>query len=76
MLDDSVKLHLFPCTFTGNATKWFIKLHTSYFLDFGNLAMAFLTQFQIHIHYETRTDFLTSLRHVTTMHISNHIHEW
>ena len=34
MLDDSIKLHLFPHTLTGNATKWFIELPTSSFHDF------------------------------------------
>ena len=52
MLDDSIKLCLFPRTLTGNTTKWFIELSTSSFCDFGNLAMEFLTHFQLPIHYE------------------------
>ena len=61
MLDDSIKLCLFPCTLIRNATKWFIKLPTSSFHDFGSLAMAFLTHIQLPIHYEMRTDLLNSL---------------
>ena len=76
MLDDSIKLHLFPRTLTGNATKWFIELPTSSFHDFGSLAMAFLTQFQLPIRYETGTNLLTSLCQNTATHIFDHIHEW
>ena len=76
MLDDLVKLHLFPRTLTGNAAKWFIELPTSSFRDFGSLAMAFLTHFQLPIRYETGTDLLTSLRQNNATHISDHIHEW
>ena len=45
MLDDSIKLHIFPCTLTRNAAKWFIELLASSFGDFGSLYMAFLTHF-------------------------------
>ena len=75
MLNDSVKLHLFPHTLTGNAAKWFIELPTTSFHDFGNLAMVFLTHFQLPIHYEMGTALLTSLHHITATHISDHIHE-
>lgn len=76
MLDNSIKLHLFPRNFTGNAAKWFIELPTSYFRDFGCLYMAFLTHFQLPIRYDTGMDILTSLPQNTSTHISNHIHEW
>ena len=76
MLDDSIKLCLFPRTLTKNAAKWFIELPTSSFRDFGSLAMAFLTHFQLVIRYETGMDLLTSLRQNITTHISDHIHEW
>lgn len=52
MLDDSIKLHLLPCTFTENASKWFIELLTTSFSDFSALAMAFLTHFQLPIRYK------------------------
>lgn len=76
MLYNSIKLHLFPYTFTGIAAKWFIELPISSFCDFGSLAMAFLTHFQLPIFYETRTNLLTSLQQNISMHISYHIHEW
>ena len=76
MLDDSIKLRLFPRTLIGNAAKWFIELPTSSFHDFGSLAMAFLTHFQLPICYETGMDLLTSLCQNIATHISDHIHEW
>ena len=76
MLDDSIKLHLFPRTFIGNVGKWFIELPTSSFRDFGSLAIKFLTHFKLPIYYETRMDLLTSFRQNTAMHIFDHIHEW
>ena len=75
MLDDSIKLCLFPCTLTGNVAKWLIELPTSSFRDFGSLAMAFLTHLQLPIHYETIMDLLTSLHQNKATHISDHIHE-
>jgi len=38
--------------------------------------MAFLTNFQLPIRYETGTHLLTSLKKTTATHISDHIHEW
>ncbi len=38
--------------------------------------MAFLTHFQLSVHYEIGTYLLTSLKQDTTTHISNHLHEW
>ena len=76
MLDDSIKLLVFPHTLTGNASKWFIELPTSSFHDFGSLAMAFLAHFPLPIHYETGTDLLTSLCQNIATHISDNIHEW
>ena len=76
MLDDSIKLRLFPCTLTGNATKWFIELPPSSFRDFGSLAMVFLPYFQIPINYEMRMVLLTLLCQNTATHIFDHIHEW
>ena len=61
MLDDLIKLCLFPRTLIGNATKWFIELPTSSFHDFGSLAMAFLTHIQLPICYEMGTNLLSSL---------------
>jgi hypothetical protein len=38
--------------------------------------MSFLTHFQLPIRYETGTELLTSLHQTTSIHISDHIHEW
>jgi hypothetical protein len=38
--------------------------------------MSFLTHFQLPIRYETGTELLTSLHQKTSIHISDHIHEW
>ena len=38
--------------------------------------MVFLTHFQLPIHNETKTKFLTSLRQSTSTHIYDHIHEF
>ena len=75
-LDDSIKLRLFPRTLTGNAAKWFIELPSVAFFDFQSLAIAFLTHFQLPIHYEMGTELLTSLWQNIATHISDHIHEW
>ena len=57
-------------------TKWYIELPTNFFSDYGTLAMAFLTHFQLPIHYETGTELLISLRQSNSTHIYDHIHEW
>jgi len=38
--------------------------------------MAFLTLFQLLVHYETGTYFLTSPKQDIATHISDHTHEW
>ena len=38
--------------------------------------MAFLTHYQLPIHYETGTKILSSFKQNKATHISNHIHEW
>lgn len=60
----------------GVAVKWYIELPQSTFHDFNSLAMAFLTHFQLPVHYETDTYFLASLKQDTATHISNIIHKW
>ena len=75
-MDDSIHLRLFQRTLTGTAAKWYIELPTNFFTDYGTLAMAFLTHFQLPIRYETGTELLTSLRQNTSTHISDHVHEW
>jgi hypothetical protein len=38
--------------------------------------MAFLTHYQLPIHYETGTKILSSFKQTKSTHIINHIHEW
>jgi hypothetical protein len=38
--------------------------------------MAFLTHYQLPIHYETGTKILSSFKKSSSTHISDHIHEW
>ena len=73
--DESITLRLFHRTLISNATKWFIELSTASFFDFQSLEIAFLTHFQLPIQYEMGTELLISLRHNTTTHIYDHIHE-
>ena len=75
-LDDSIRLRLFQRTLTGSAVKSYIEFTCGTFQDFNSLGMAFLTHFQLRIHYEMVTHLLTSLKQDTTTHIYDHIHEW
>ena len=56
--------------------KWYIELPQGCYQDINSLVMAFLTHFQLHVRFETGTHILTSLKHNTAAHISDHIHEW
>jgi hypothetical protein len=76
LMDESIRLRLFQQTLTGVAAKWYIELPRGFFLDFNTLAMAFLTHYQLPIHYNTRTEILTSFKQSSGTHISDHIHEW
>ena len=75
-VDDSIHLRLFQRTLTGAATKWYIELSRGIFQDFNTLSMAFLTHFQLPVHYEAGMHLLTSLKQDKATHISDHIHEW
>jgi hypothetical protein len=76
LMDDSIRLRLLQRTLIGSATKWYIELPRASFHDFNSLAMFFLTHFQLPIQYETGTELLTSLHQTTSVHVSDHIHEW
>ena len=45
MVDDSIRLRLFPHTLTGNAAKWYIALPCASVNTFDTLAMEFLKHF-------------------------------
>jgi hypothetical protein len=76
LMDDSIRLRLFQRTLTGSAAKWYIELPRGFFSNFNTLAMDFLTHYQLPIHYDTRTEILTSFKQTKGTHISDHIHEW
>jgi hypothetical protein len=76
LMDDSIRLRLFQRTLTGSAAKWYIELPRGFFTDFNTLAMAFLTHYQLPIHYEMGTEILSSFKKNKATHISDHIHEW
>ena len=59
----------------GSATKWYIELPTTSFVDFGNLGNAFLHHFQLLIQYDSVIELLTSFQQGDATHISDHIHE-
>jgi hypothetical protein len=75
-MDNSIHLHLFQQMLMGSAAKWYIELPHASFHNFNSLAMSFLMHFQLPIRYETGTELLTSLHQTTSVHISDHIHEW
>lgn len=74
-VDDSIRLHLFQRTLIGAAAKWYTELPRGTYVDYNSLAMTFVTNFQLSVHYENATHLLTSLKQYTATHISDHIHE-
>jgi hypothetical protein len=73
---DSVQLQLFQRTLIGSVTKWYIELDRSRYSSFGELVMAFLNHFQLHVRYDAGTDLLANFKQKTMDHISDHIQEW
>lgn len=55
MVDDSIRLRLFPHTLIGNASKWYIELPRASVNTFGAIAREFLNHFQLPISFKTRT---------------------
>jgi hypothetical protein len=76
LMDDSIRLRLFQRTLTGSVVKWYIKSPRCFFTGFNTLAMAFLTHYQLSIHYEMGIKILSSFKQNKATHISDHIHEW
>jgi hypothetical protein len=75
-MDDSIHLHLFQRTLIGSVVKWYIELPRGFFADFNTLAMDFLTNYQLPIHYEMGIEILSSFKQNKATHISDHIHQW
>ena len=76
MNEDSVRLRLFQRTLMSTAAKWYIELPSAAFSIFWGLASAFLSQFQLQVRYDFKTDLLSTFRQNKATHISDHIQEW
>jgi hypothetical protein len=61
---------------TGSEAKWYIEFPRGFFNNFNTLAMDFLTHYQLPIRYEIGTEILSSFKQSSSIHISDHIHEW
>lgn len=59
----------------GLAVKWYIELAHRTFQDFNSLSMAFLTHFQLPIHYDMATHLFISLKRDIATNILDYIHE-
>ena len=56
--------------------EWYIELPRGYFALFDDLAMTFLNQFQLPLHYDVGTELLSTFWQYKATHISDHIQEW
>jgi len=66
---------LFQCTLIGVSAKWYIELPRGAYGSFNQLVMVFLHHFQLPIRYDAHLKILSTLRHDTSTHISDHIQE-
>ena len=71
-----IRLRLVQRTLIGAATKWYIELPQSKYLDFNSLAFMFQQYFQLPIRHDEGVEILLSYRQNTAIHITNHIYEW
>ena len=67
---------MFQRTLIGPAIKWYIELPRGAFALFDDLAMTFLNQFQLPVHYDVGTELLSTFQQDKATHISDHIQEW
>jgi hypothetical protein len=74
--DDFIWLCLFQCTVIGGFTKLYIKIDSSKYGYFNNLAMVFLNHFQLLVRYDARTELLANFDQTKVDHILNHISKW
>ena len=74
--DDSIRLRLFQCTLTGEASKWYVDQTTSSYTTFATIAQAFLSYFQLPFRYDTSTELLTSFKQTSLIRLSAHVQEW
>ncbi len=76
LADNLINIHLFQCTLTRDATKWYIELDTTSYGDFSSLVQTFLMHFELPMRYDINYDILSNFKQDDSMLISNHIHEW
>ena len=76
IIDDSIRLILFPHTLTGVASKWYIDLPKAKYPDFNSLDFMFLQYFQLPVRYDEGVEILLSCHQSTVTYIADHIHEW
>jgi hypothetical protein len=74
--DDSIQLCLFQRTLLEGSTKWYIKLDYSRYSYLIDLAMVFLSHFQLPVRYDVDTELLGNFEKTKVDHISDHIQEW
>jgi hypothetical protein len=76
LMDDSLRLSIFQRYLTKSVAKWYVELQGTSFKSFNDLAMVFLTHYQLPVWYMIVMDLLKSLHQDTATHIFDHIHEW
>jgi hypothetical protein len=76
IMDYSICLRLFQRTLIGTSSKWYVDEKSGSHVTFESLAKAFLAFFQLPVHHDTSLELFFECKQTSTMHISNHIHEW
>jgi hypothetical protein len=76
IMDDSVRLRLFQRTLTGPSAKLYVEEKYGSHVTFEYLAKAFFTFFKLPIHHENGIELLSEFKQTSSMHITDHIHEW
>jgi hypothetical protein len=60
----------------GSLAKWYVDEKSGSHVTFESLAKAFLSFLQLPVPHDTGLELLSELKKTTTIHISDHIHEW
>ena len=76
IIDDATHFRLFQRTHAEQAAKLYISEQTWAFTNFGVLAKAFLSFFQLPMQHDIGLELLTDFRKTTSTHIMDHIHKW
>jgi hypothetical protein len=75
-MDDSIHLRLFQRNLTGSSAKWYVDEKSWSHVTFESLAKAFLSFFQLPVRHDIGLEILSEFKQTTSIHITNHIHEW